>query len=76
MFQRLPREYKAHHIKSVPLDPSKMYIGIRQRERRTNKADIIGIKEAFADMGRNMRVDGILCVASQVYSSQCNDSGY
>ena len=73
MFKCLPCENKANDIETVTLDTGKMVIGFVKWEWCTNKADVVCVKEALADVGRQVGSTRVFGVASEVYPAERQD---
>jgi len=73
MFERLPSENKANNIETIPLYPGKMIVGLGNRERCTNKADVVCVEEALPDVRRHVGIARVFGIASQVYPSERQD---
>jgi len=67
MFKCLPCENKANNIETITFYPGKVIVGLVNRKWCTNKADVVCVKEALADVGRHVGIARVFGIASQVY---------
>lgn len=73
MFKGFPSEQKANNVKAIAFYAGKMIVGFVEWERCADKAYIVCVKEAFADVRWDVWDIRVFGIASEVYSAKRQD---
>jgi hypothetical protein len=74
MFDRLPRYEETDDIVAIAFDSGEVLIGIFERKRPSDKADIVTVKKTFLDVRMYFRTRGLLRICTHVETAQRQDS--
>jgi hypothetical protein len=73
MFERLPRKDESHNVEAISLYAGEMIIGLREGERCADKADVVCVKEAFADVRRHVWRRRVFGIAPKIDTAKRQD---